>query len=146
MKNKIALTTFCLLFIFSSTASIHGEIANHLFSSKTVSFIGADKDWEILHQMTLVGTEIIYQTSIKYKGKNDRTLVTSNSRYLITNNHGTGTLGGVFLLNKTGVYHSKKRECGGCEFKDREKELFCEIYWNDKINRVILKRVYKPNN
>ncbi len=45
----------------------------------------------------------------------------------------------------SGEFHGKKRECGGCEFKDRVKEVFCEIYWNDKINKVVLKKVGKPN-
>lgn len=142
MKFKIMLTTFCLMIFFNSSTLVHGEIANHLFSSNTVRFKGADKDWEILYQMSQAGTEIKYQTSIKYKGNYDTALGTSNSRYLITDNH-HGTIGEIFSLNTSGEFHGKKRECGGCEFVDRENEVFCEIYWNDKINKVVLKKVDK---
>ncbi|WP_088015034.1 hypothetical protein [Gottfriedia acidiceleris] len=143
MKNKITLLTFCLLFLFNSITPVKGEIANHLFSSKSVSFRGVDNNWEIIHEMTLVGTDILFQTSIKYKGKYDKDLVKSNSRYLII--YRNGTIGGeTFLLNQSGEFHGKKRECGGCEFIDKEKELYYEIYWKDNISRVILNRVDKP--
>lgn len=144
MKNKIAFTTLCLIFIFYSTVSAYGEIPNHLFSSKTVSFKGVDNNWEVLHEMTLVGTDILYQTTIKYKGKYDKDLVKSKSHYLINYNH--GTIGGeTFLLNKSGEFRGKKRECGGCEFINKEKEVYIEIYWKDKINNVVLRRVDKQN-
>ncbi|MEE6452791.1 hypothetical protein RAH41_19685 [Gottfriedia acidiceleris] len=140
MKNKIAFTTFCLMFLFYSTASAHGEIANHLFSSKTVSFKGVDNNWEVIHEMTLAGTDILYQTTIKYKGKYDKDLVKSKSHYLIKYNH--GTIGGeTFLLNQSGEFHGKKRECGGCEFLDKEKEVYYEIYWKDKIDSIVLRRL-----
>lgn len=144
MKNIIAITTFCLMFLFYSTDSAHGEITNHLFSSKTVSFKGIDDNWEVLHEMTLVGTDILYQTTIKYKGKYDKALVRSNSHYLIKYNH--GTIGGeTFSLNQSGEFQGKKRECGGCEFLDKEKEVYYEIYWKGKINSVVLRRIDKQS-
>jgi len=143
MKNTIAHLTFSLLFLFSSITTVHGEIANHLFSTKSVSFQGADNNWEISHEMTLVGTDILYQTTIKYKGKYDKDLIKSNSRYLIYYNG--GTIGGeTFLLNQSGEFHGKKRECGGCEFIEKENEINYEIYWKDTISTVILKKVEKP--
>jgi hypothetical protein len=92
--------------------------------------------------MTLVGTDILYQTTIKYKGKYDKDLIKSNLRYLI--NYNEGTIGGeTFLLNQSGEFHGKKRECGGCEFIDKVKEINYEIYWKDTISTVILKKVVK---
>ncbi|MGG0179199.1 hypothetical protein [Gottfriedia acidiceleris] len=145
MINKIAHLTFSLLFLINSITTEHREIANHLFSTKSVSFKGVDNNWEILHEMNLVGTDILYQTTIKYKGKYDKDLIKSNSRYLI--NYNGGTIGGeTFLLNQSGEFHGKKRECGGCEFIDKEKEINYEIYWKDTISTVILKKVDKPSN
>lgn len=144
MKIKILLTTFCLLFFLNSTTLINAEVANHLFGSETVSFKGVDKKWEILYRMSLIGTEIKYETTIKYKGNYDTTLG-SNFHYLITDKH-LGTIGEGFSLNKSGEYHGKKKACGGCKFLDREKEVFSEIYWKDKKNRVVLKRVDNQNN
>lgn len=140
MKIKIILTTFCLLFLLNSTTLVNAEVANKLFSSNTVSFKGVDKKWEILYRMSLIGTEIKYETIIKYKGNYDTSLVTSNFHYLITDKH-LGTIGEGFSLDKSGEFHGKKRECGGCKFQNREKEVFCEIYWKDKKDRVVLKRV-----
>jgi hypothetical protein len=143
MKNTISYLAFSLLFVFNSITTVHGEIANHLFSTKSVSFKGADNNWEILHKMTLVGTDLLYQTTIKYKGKYDKDLIKSNSHYLIS--YRGGTIGGeTFLLNQSGEFHSKKRECGGCEFIDKVNEINYEIYWKDTISTVILKKVVKP--
>ncbi|QKE73975.1 hypothetical protein HPK19_14670 [Arthrobacter citreus] len=137
---KKAVLIFCLLFLFNSTALVHGEIENHFFQSKTVSFKGVDNNWEISHKMTLVGTDILFETTIKYKGKYDKDLAKSPSHYLIKYSH--GIIGSeAFLLNKSNEFHSKKRECGGCEFLDNENEVHIEIYWKDKISTVILKRV-----
>ncbi|UPM54593.1 hypothetical protein [Gottfriedia acidiceleris] len=94
--------------------------------------------------MTLVGTDILYQTNIKYKGKYDKNLIKSNSRYLISYNE--GIIGGeTFLLYQSGEFHGKKRESGGCEFIDQEKEIYYEIYWKDTISTIIVKKVDKPN-
>ncbi|MGG2025016.1 hypothetical protein AB1282_04460 [Gottfriedia sp. S16(2024)] len=145
MKKTIAHLTFSLLFLLNSITTVHGEIANHLFSTKSVSFKGSDNNWEVLHEMTLVGTDILFQTTIKYKGKFDKDLIKSYSHYLISYNN--GTIGGEkFLLNQSGEFHGKKRECGGCEFIDKEKEIYYEIYWKDAISTVILKKVDKPGD
>ncbi|MEE6453283.1 hypothetical protein RAH41_22305 [Gottfriedia acidiceleris] len=142
MKNTIAYLTFSLLFVINSITTVHGEIANHLFSTKSVSFKGTDNNWEIFHEMTLVGTDILFKTTIKYKGKYDKDLNKSNSHYLVSCNE--KTIGGeTFLLNQSGEFHGKKRECGGCEFIDKVKEIKYEIYWKDTISTVILKKVVK---
>jgi len=40
-----------------------------------------------------------------------------------------GTIGEILSVNKSCEFHGK---IGECEFNDRENEVFCEIYWNDK--------------
>jgi hypothetical protein len=123
-----------------STNLVKAEGSNNFFRSKTVQYEGENNNWKIEYQMTLNGTEIVNETKIIYKGLVNHSIASSTIHFLISDRQ-LNTLGGGFTLNHSGQIYRIKRECLGCTFIEKEKELTCEIYGKNGIEQFKLFKI-----
>ncbi|MFC0559179.1 hypothetical protein [Halalkalibacter alkalisediminis] len=139
MKTKLNLFFVVILVLFLGATNISADETNLFGRQKSISFKGENQNWLVVHQMYLVGTEIEYDTKIRYKGNNVKLKNLSSLHYSIGDKD--GYLGGTFSLKNSNVFHSGRMECYGCKYLDKKEEItFIIGEWEDYEESLTLKR------
>ncbi|RXJ04458.1 hypothetical protein DS745_03480 [Anaerobacillus alkaliphilus] len=134
---KLKFLSILLLVFILSPSITTAEETNLLTSSMT--YKGENQNWSVEHKIYLVGTEVEYETKIRYKGNDNELKNIIPLRYTIGDKD--GVISGNFSLKDGNVYHSERVECGGCRYKENLKETtFIIGEWLDYEERLILSR------
>ncbi|KYD04106.1 hypothetical protein B4102_3326 [Heyndrickxia sporothermodurans] len=88
--------------------------------------------------MYLKGSEIEFDTKIKYKGNMNKIKNLPSISYSISGKH--SFYGSQFSLKNSNEFQSKRMPCGGCEYLDKEKEITVFIYIDGDKEKIILTR------
>ncbi|WP_088041149.1 hypothetical protein [Bacillus sp. EAC] len=138
--KQLGLICF-IIFLLLPNMLVKADYINYFFGSKTIRFKGSNPNWDIVFQENLIGSEIGYETQLKYKGEMPSTYHHTKSLYSISDNQ-FGAISHHFSLNKQGAYHQKVTDCSGCQFIDeKEKYINAEIIWNNQIDLIKLKKI-----
>lgn len=121
MKIKFKLLFIVVLVLFLGATSVNAESVSVSGRPKSITFKGENQNWLVAHQMFLIGTEIDYETKIKYKGK-DAKLKSLPTLYYSLIDRGVN-LSGEFSLKNSNLFQSERMECLGCKYLDKEKEI-----------------------
>lgn len=139
MNTKLNLFFVVILVLFLGATNTSADETNLFGRQKSITFKGENQNWLVVHQMYLVGTEIEYETKIRYKGNNVRLKNLSSVYYSIGDKD--GYLGGTFSLKNSNVFHSERMECYGCKYLDKKEEItFIIGEWEDYKESLTLKR------
>ncbi|MFS0639166.1 hypothetical protein AB1K84_25160 [Mesobacillus foraminis] len=139
MKPKFKLLFLVILVLFLGVTNVNAENISFFGRPKSITFKGENQNWCVVHRMYLIGTEIEYETIIKYKG-NDAKLITLPSLYYSITDKDV-ELAGTFSLKRSNVFQSERTECFGCKYLDKKKDItFIIGQWEDYEESLILKR------
>ena len=138
---KLKLLSLVILVLISGTTYASAENTNLFGRPKSITFKGENENWYVVHNMYLVGTEIEYDTKIRYKGNKEKIDNLPYLHYIITDKVGNPGLGGTFSLEKSTVFQSGRTECSGCTYLDKKKEvIFIFGKWEEYEEILILER------
>lgn len=139
MITKLKLLFPVILVLIFGAINVNAEDKNFFGRPKSIAFKGENQNWFVVYQMYLIGTEIEYETKIRYKGNNIKLKNLPSLYYSITDKD--GNLVGTFSLKNSNVFQSERMECFGCKYLDKKKEVTFVIgEWQDYEESLILKR------
>jgi hypothetical protein len=121
MNTKLIFLFLVILGLILGATNASAEDINLLGQANSITFKGENQNWLVVHQMYLMGSEIEYNTKIRYKGNNDKLKNLPSLHYSITDKD--GELGGTFSLKDSNVFQSERIECPGCKYLDKQKEV-----------------------
>ena len=121
MKTKFKLLFLVILVLFLGASNVNAENISFFGRAKSIIFKGENQNWLVVHQMFLIGTEIEYETKIKYNGNDAKLKNLPSLYYSITDKN--GELAGKFSLKNSNVFQSERMKCLGCTYLDKKKEI-----------------------
>ncbi len=139
MNSKINLLFVVIMVLFLGATYTNADETNLFGRQKSITFKGENQNWIVVHKMYLVGTEVEYDTKIRFKGRDLKFKNLSSLHYSIS--HKDGSLGGTFSLKNSNVFYSERMVCNGCKYLDKKNEItFIIGEWEDYEESLILKR------
>ncbi|MDR6999051.1 hypothetical protein [Neobacillus niacini] len=114
MRKKLIWSFIVLILVVS--------IYNLIIRTRTVTYMGENKNWFIKINAKLVGLNRSYSIEVKYKGK----ATIQNADFNIHPRHYDL---GFHSFNKNGYYWVCKDDCG---YYDKDSKLLFFIVWKEK--------------
>ncbi|TYS68133.1 hypothetical protein FZC76_10320 [Sutcliffiella horikoshii] len=140
MSKNLSLLCLVILVFISRATYASAENTNLFGRPNSITFKGEDQNWLVVHQMYLVGTEIEYETKIRYKGDNEKIKTLPTMYYSFTDKGENLGVGGVFSLKESNEFKIRM-VCDGCQYFDKKKKItFTVGDWEDYEERVVLFR------
>jgi hypothetical protein len=141
MNRKLILLYLVILVLISGATYASAEDANLFGRPKSITFKGENQNWLVVHQMYLVGTEIEYETNIRYKGNNEKLKKIPSMYYTLSDKEENLGVGGTFSLKESNVFKTERMECFGCKYLDKKKGItFIIGDWEDYEEKVVINR------
>ncbi|WP_226679954.1 hypothetical protein [Sutcliffiella horikoshii] len=141
MIKNLRLICLVILVLISGATTASAENTNLFGRPKSITFKGENQNWLVVHLMYLVGTEIEYETKIRYKGNNEQLKNRPSLFYTFIDKEEKLGVGGVFSLKESNVFKIERRVCDGCQYLDKKKKITLIIDdWEDYEERVVLYR------
>ncbi|MEA3320705.1 MAG: hypothetical protein U9Q88_11810 [Bacillota bacterium] len=141
MIKKLRLLCLVILVLISGASYASAENTNLFGRPTSITFKGENQNWLVVHQMYLVGTEIEYDTKIRYKGKNEKVKTLPTMYYSFTDKGENLGVGGIFSLKESNVFKVERMVCEGCHYLDKKNKItFTVGDWEDYEERVVLYR------
>lgn len=142
MKNNFKMFLSVLLLFLVLGTNANAENKNLFGRPKAVAFKGDTQNWFVVHRMYLIGTEIYFETKIRYKGNDSKIKKSTSLYYSVLDKKGISVFhGDIFSLDKSNEFKSERMDCYGCKYLDSEEKItFIINEWQDNEETLILKR------